>query len=125
MGSVVIWMSMATAMIVAKELLARKSIKDTEEDGDALASPLTRVGSSEEIFEGTSKDKNAWTSRVPLAPQWASLYSLAIYLYLWGSGIAHLYREVAGIPTRDDRLYGDVTLLISAYTLESVYALVF
>lgn len=100
--------------------------EDTKESDHELNVPLRKEGSPEEVFEGTSKDKDAWTSRVPLAPQWASLYSLALYLYLWGTGWAHLYREIMGVnEPKLDRVYGDFALLCSAYICESVYALIF
>lgn len=77
---------------------------------------------SKTAFEGTSSDPNSLNAKLPMAPWWASLYSLALYTYLWGAGLAHVYRAAVG-TTIMHRVLGDATLLCAVYMAESVLAL--
>lgn len=82
---------------------------------------IERTATSE--FSGTVEN-SYWYSKLPLAPWWACLYSMSLYLYIWGAGLMHLGRATLGYPTEEKRLEGDMTLLCAVYATESIAALV-
>ena len=47
-------------------------------------------------FAGTSSDSKSWKAKLPLAPWWARLWSLAMYVYFTGAGCVHLARAMQG-----------------------------
>lgn len=61
------------------------------------------------------------SAKLPLAPWWASLYSFSLYVYLWGCGVAHIYRAAHGTPNIQ-QVKADTTLIVLLYLCETIGA---
>jgi len=120
--AVVCWAMLALAMWVADmiyQYIVQKQPSAKANNENAIAQSSSDFGS------GLAPKKGIFAA-LQLAPPTQCLYSLTLYVYLWGCGVCHLWRALFGGEEGQDgiNVQTDISLLVVLYIAETIGAFV-